>query len=65
MTEKTSIRLHVTLSNEMDSQLREIGEQMGLGRCSLIRIAIKFYLDYHEKVLKELKDIKKQTKGTQ
>ena len=64
-------RVQLTLSKEMDSQLKEMGEQMGIGKCGLIRVAIKFYLDYHEglknasklpemlKVLKELNDSKK------
>lgn len=67
----TSKRVQLTLSEELDSQLKEMGDEMGVGKCGLIRVAIKFYLDYHEglknasklpemlKVLKELNDSKK------
>ena len=67
----TNKRVQLTLSQEMDSQLKEKGDEMGIGKCGLIRVAIKFYLDYHEglknasklpemlKVLKELNDSKK------
>ena len=64
-------RVQLTLSQEMDSYLQKMGDEMGIGKCGLIRVAIKFYLDYHEglknasklpemlKVLKELNDSKK------
>lgn len=48
MTKKMTERLHLTLPRELDEKLKRLGDEMGIGRCGLIRVAIKHYLDYRE-----------------
>ena len=45
MIKETNTRVQLTLPKEWDLQLREIGNEMGIGRCGVIRLAIKLYLE--------------------
>lgn len=48
MTKKMTERLHLTLPKKLDEKLKKLGDEMGIGKCGLIRVAIKFYFDYRE-----------------
>ncbi len=45
MIKETNTRVQLTLPKEWDLQLRELGDEMGIGRCGVIRFAIKLYLE--------------------
>ena len=45
MVKETNTKVQLTIPKKVDARLKEIGYEMGVGRCGVIRIAIRFLLE--------------------
>ena len=48
MIKDTNTRVQLTISKKILAEVERMADEMGVGRCDLIRVAIKFYIDYQE-----------------
>lgn len=48
MIKKTNTRVQLTISKKILAEIDNMADEMGVGRCDLMRMAIKFYIDYQE-----------------
>lgn len=48
MVKDTNTRFMLTISKKILAEVERMADEMGIGRCDLIRIAVKFYIDYQE-----------------
>lgn len=48
MIKDTNTRFMLTISKKILAEVENMADEMGIGRCDLIRVAVKFYLDYQQ-----------------
>ena len=48
MIKDTNTRMQLTISKKILAEIERMADEMGIGRCDLIRVAVKFYIDYQE-----------------
>ena len=74
MIKDTNTRVQLTISKKILAEIEFMADEMGISRGDLMRVALKFYLDYHEalkssakisEVLDKLDKIKTEKEGTQ